>query len=114
MAEASDKERHWYSEYEPALACASYFCCSISLSLFNKLVFSKGSFNFPISVLAFQSLCAVVFLQASDWLKCSERGHLTVGESRDRLPQPSPHSATSRLPARASQFAAGRRPRART
>lgn len=72
-------KRHFYADFEPALACLCYALCSITLSLFNKLVFSGHSFNFPISVLAFQSLCAVVFLIASDWLKLSEPSPLTRG-----------------------------------
>jgi len=59
-------------DFEPAVACVSYALCSITLSLFNKLVFSGTSFNFPISVLAFQSLCAVVFLKGAAVLKMHE------------------------------------------
>jgi hypothetical protein len=75
-------KRAWYADFEPALACTCYSLCSISLSLFNKMVFSGSSFNYPISVLAFQSLCAVVFLQVSDVLKLSEPSPLTKGARR--------------------------------
>lgn len=77
-------KRAWYADFEPALACTCYALCSISLSLFNKMVFSGSSFNYPISVLAFQSLCAVVFLQISDVLKLSEPSPLTKGARRAR------------------------------
>mmetsp|Transcript_1676 Transcript_1676/g.4359 ORF Transcript_1676/g.4359 Transcript_1676/m.4359 type:complete len:387 (-) Transcript_1676:109-1269(-) len=82
-------ERHMKrmgAELEPAIACLSYALCSISLSLFNKLIFSGSSFNFPISVLAFQSLCAVVFLLLSDWLKLSEPSPLTKDVLRAMAP----------------------------
>lgn len=72
-------KRHFYADFEPALACLSYALCSSALSLFNKLVFSGVSFNFPTSVLAFQSLCAVVFLLAGDCLRLSEPSPITRG-----------------------------------
>lgn len=69
------------SEVEAVLACSAYALCSISLSLCNKLVFSGAEFNFPLAILAFQSLCAVVFLKGSDVLGLSKPLPLQAGEA---------------------------------
>lgn len=76
MAVTDHGFREWLEKhkraFEAVAACCSYAFCSISLSLFNKLVFSGIDFNYPVSICAFQSCFAVVFLQLGDCLKLSQ------------------------------------------
>lgn len=74
------------SEMEAVIACLSYAFCSTALSLCNKLVFSGANFNYPLAILAFQSLCAVVFLKGSDVLQISKPLPLQAGLFRLMTP----------------------------
>ena len=98
---ASGAEKSKKAELEAVLACTSYGLCSILLSLCNKLVFSGADFNYPLAILAFQSLCAVCFLKGSDVLGLSKPLPLQRGAARRaaRACQPPARARTSPAPA---------------
>lgn len=74
-----EKSSSQASDLEAAAACLTYAACSISLSLFNKQVFSGATFNFPISVLAFQSICAIVLIKGADILRVTKPVPVSLG-----------------------------------
>jgi len=91
---------------EPVAACSAYFMSSLTLSLCNKLVFSGADFDYPFAVLAFQSMCSVVFILVPGLLGCSENVRLSrCGAPRARLAahpacKLTPTAPASRVPQR--------------